>query len=117
MDKIDSGEIDISSSKLSNKEISAITKEIEQSLEDGTYELSKIEDVLTSEQTKQIKELEEKLKTTKDKTEISNIQKQLSELKNAKLSELQSMTKNNRYLNNAIYEKQQSQIAQDNKNP
>ena len=111
MDKIDSGEIDISSSKLSNKEISVITKEIEQSLEDGTYELSKIEDVLTSEQTKQIKELEEKLKTTKDKTEISNIQKQLSELKNAKLSELQSMTKNNRYLNNAIYEKQQSQKA------
>ena len=111
MDKIDSGEIDISSSKLSNKEISAITKEIEQSLEDGTYELSKIEDVLTSEQTKQIKELEEKLKTTKDKTEISNMQKQLSELKNAKLSELQSMTKNNRYLNNAIYEKQQSQKA------
>lgn len=111
MDKIDSGEIDISSSKLSNKEISAITKEIEQSLEDGTYELSKIEDVLTSEQTKQIKELEEKLKNTKDKSEISNIQNQLSELKNARLSELQSMTKNNRYLNNAIYEKQQSQKA------
>lgn len=111
MDKIDSGEIDISSSKLSNKEISAITKEIEQSLEDGTYELSKIEDVLTSEQTKQIKELEEKLKNIKDKSEISNIQNQLSELKNARLSELQSMTKNNRYLNNAIYEKQQSQKA------
>lgn len=111
MDKIDSGEIDISSSKLSNKEISAITKEIEQSLEDGTYELSKIEDVLTSEQTKQIKELEEKLKNTKDKSEISNIQNQLSELKNARLSELQSMTKNNRYLNNAIYEKQQFQKA------
>ena len=111
MDKIDIGEIDISSSKLSDKEISEITKEIEQSLKDGKYELSKIEDILTSEQTKQIKELEEKLKNTKDEAEISNIQNQLSKLKNDKLSALQSMTKNNRYLNNAIYERQQSQKA------
>ena len=108
MQKIESGEIDTSSTTLDEDVLKDIRKEVEENLEKGEYELSKIENILASEKTAQIEQLEKTLESTKDEKQKTEIQKQINELKTAKLTELKGMLRENRYLVKSSYEAKMS---------
>lgn len=106
--KIESGEIEVSNGKLTNREISKIRQEVEKNLLEGKYELSKLEDMLTPTQTEQIKELEERYKNSKDEAEKAEIQDSINNLRASKLNNLKSMVGDNKFLNKAVYEVEMS---------
>ena len=91
-----------------NKEISKIKEEVENNLKNGKYDLSKLEDILTPNQTEQIKKLEEMYKNSNNEVEKAQIQQSINEKRTSKLNELNSMVKDNQFLNKAVYEAEMS---------
>lgn len=108
LSKIENGEIDISSTKISKKELAKIQEEVKKELSDGNYDLSKLEDILTPIETAQIKELEQELANTKETSKKAEIQAKIKELKTTKLKTLKSLVNDNQYLNKAVYETEMS---------
>ena len=108
LDKIESGEIDTSNTKINKKELAKVQEEVKKNLSEGNYDLSKLEDVLTPTETAQIKELEQALANTSDNAEKAEIRAKIKELKTTKLNSLRSMVNNNQYLNKAVYETEMS---------
>lgn len=103
-EKLDKGEIDYTSSKLSKKEIEKIEKEVRTDLEKGNIDIDTIENTLASEKTAQIKELEARMNESTNEQEKAEIQAQISELTNAKNTELKALLSKDTYLQNSYRE-------------
>lgn len=115
MAQIESGEIDISSEKLGKKDVAKIEKEIKASLEDGKIDLSKIEEILTPDETKKINELKESLDNTEGEQKKAEIEAEIKKLEISRLENLETQAKKNKYLKKAVDEKIASeQKYQDN---
>lgn len=96
--KLDNGEIDYSTTKLSNKEISKIEEQVKTDLSKGFIDIGTIESTLSSEKTVKIQELQQQLDKTKNDTDKQAIQQQINELQTAKATELRDLLKNDSYL-------------------
>ena len=103
-EKIESGEINISDTKLSKKEIETIKNEVRTSLESGDIDIDTIESTLSSEKVAQIKELSEKLGKTTNEQQKAEIQAKINELTDAKNNEIRSMLGKDTYLQNSYRE-------------
>lgn len=103
--KIESGEIELSSEELSKQDIADIKKEIKDSLKNGKIELSKIEDLLTPDATKEINELKDSLENTKDEQKKAEIEGKIRQLESVRAENLKSQARENKYLQKAVYEK------------
>ena len=68
--KIEAGEIDVSNNKLSNKEISKIREEVEESLQKGTLDTNKIDSILGNTITEQDGLLAKSYQETAKKSEV-----------------------------------------------
>lgn len=106
MAKIESGEVELSSEELSKKDIAKIEKEIKASLDDGNVDISKIEEILTPDETKQINELEESLNNAKDEQGKAEIEGKIKQLEKTRAENLKKYARENKYLMKAAYEKE-----------
>jgi hypothetical protein len=90
---------------LSKEEIAAIKKEVKGELKNGKVDLSKLEELLAPEETKQINELTESLESIKDEQKKAEIQGKIKQLEGAKAEILKTQARENKYLAKAAYEK------------
>lgn len=103
--KIESGEVELSDETLSKEEIAKIKKEVKDELKNGKIDLSKLEELLTPEETKQINELTESLEGIKDEQKKAEIQGKIKQLEGAKAEILKTQAKENKFLAKAVFEK------------
>ncbi len=108
--KVESGEIDINSQKLSKKEISEIQEEIENNMLDGKLNIEDIESALTSQETTQIRELQQRMSKTSNQQEKSQIEEQIQQLQNNKFLKLKESLKNDYNLQRTYYEANQKNV-------
>ena len=104
--RLDNGELDFSTAKLNAKEISKIEEEVKSDLEKGFIDIGTIESTFSNEKTTKIKELQQRLETTKDEAKKQELTKQIKEIGLAKDTELRELLKNDVYLRESYRQEQ-----------
>lgn len=102
--KVENSEIDVTNGKLSKKELTKIEEEVRKELDRGEIDIDVIESTLSSEKTTRIRELQEQLGKTTNEQEKAQIEAQISELTNAKNTELKEMLQKDNLLQNSYRE-------------
>ncbi|MGN0693731.1 MAG: hypothetical protein ACI4LK_02330 [Lentihominibacter sp.] len=110
-EKLDNGEIDYSNAKLSTKEIKAIETEVTNDLKKGYISVNAIEETLVPESTKKLQKLEAELKTEADPTKRELIQKDITEVMQARASELNGIIAKDNYLQESYRQENLSREA------
>lgn len=95
--KLDSGELDYTTAKLSARERTKIEKQVREDLEGGYISIDSIESTLSKDKTARIKELEQQL-TVADPAKKSEIEAEINQLKLSRATQMKGMLSKDNYL-------------------
>ena len=95
--KLDSGELDFTTAKLSAKERTKIEKQVREDLEKGYIGVESIEGTLAKEKTARIKELQQQLENA-DPAKKAEIEEEINQLKLSRATQMKGMLSKDNYL-------------------